>query len=155
MPGVKGRSGGKNRKPTAALKKEGGYRESRHGGRADAVCNVGNLKKPDNITDMQSELWDAVVETLPKGLLGKIDSPMLLGLVRWYEVYSRAMTILEQDPSDTDAMNQAGKAWDRFWRTASEFGIGPSNRARLQAPPQDTNDENPFHAILSRKASAN
>lgn len=151
MPGVKGRSGRK-RKPAAVAKADGSFKEYRHGDRLDVAPN--DLERPEGLTTMQSDLWDAVVQTLPAGVLGKIDSPMLLGLVRWYEVYSRAMSVLESDPSDAAAMKQAGNAWDRFWRTASEFGIGPSNRARLQAP-QDTKEENPFQAILSRKVSAN
>ncbi len=154
MPGVKGRSGRK-RKSTAQHKADGSYRADRHADRADQICELSPLKKPEGLSPLQSSLWDAVLNTLPPGLVGTIDAPGMMGLVRWYEVYDRAMRLVEQDATDTIAMKQAKTAWDSFWKCASEFGIGPSNRARLKVPLDPQSDDDPFHSLLSRMSGNN
>lgn len=155
MPGVKGRSGGKNAKTTAQHKRDGSYRADRHAKRADSSSNLSALRKPAGLSEIQSELWDAVATTLPPGVLGSIDATGMLGLVRWYELYHRTMQTVESNPTDTQAMKQAKTAWDSFWRVASEFGIGPSNRARLKAPVDPGGEDDPFQSLLSRLSGTN
>jgi hypothetical protein len=100
-------------------------------------------------------LWDAVITTLPPGILGSIDTPGMYGLVRWYSMYLRTMSLVEAEPTDMQAMKQAKIAWDSFWRVASEFGIGPSNRARLKVPIDPGSSDDPFQSLLSRLSGLN
>lgn len=152
MAGVPGRSGGRNRKTTAEHKLNGSYRSDRHGGRIDGVDAVGDPRKPDDISPLQLSLWDAIVGTLPDGVVGTLDSASLTALVRWYGIYADLMSRVEQDPSDTKLMSQATKAWDRFYRLGQDYGLTPNARAQSRVVPSTTDDEpNPFKELLLRK----
>ena len=152
MVGVQGRSGGRNRKTTAEHKLNGSYRADRHGGRIDGADAAGDPRKPGDLSPLQSSLWDAIVDHLPDGVVGALDSASLMALVRWYGIYADLMSQVEQNPGDTKLMSQATKAWDRFYRLGQDYGLTPNARAQLRAVPSATNDEpDPFKELLLRQ----
>lgn len=149
MPGVKGRSG-RRPKPTAVLKATGGYRKDRHGNRLDTVAAVGKPQKPDGLSPIQSALWDDVVDNLPEGVLGSIDTIGLTCLVDWYGIYCTLMDRVEEDITDLQMQRSASKVWRCFHQIALDYGLTPSSRARLQIPPRQSDTESNFEAIIAR-----
>ncbi|MCP4889311.1 MAG: P27 family phage terminase small subunit [Planctomycetaceae bacterium] len=152
MVGVPGRSGGRNRKTTAEHKLNGSYHPDRHGGRIDGADAAGDPRKPDDLSPLQSSLWDAIVDHLPDGVVGVLDSASLTALVRRYVISADLTSRVEQNLGDTKLMSQATKAWDRFDQLGQDYGLTPNARAQLGAVPSATNDEpDPFKELLLRQ----
>ena len=125
---------GRPRKPLAAHAIEGTSRADRHETRGDRVPAAGWPEKPAGLSPMQERLWDDVTTYLPPACLGSLDTSALRDMVRWYGVYTDLMSLVESDPTDVANMNALGKAFDRFWKYAQQFGLTPVARTRLEIP---------------------
>lgn len=95
---------------------------------------TGSPEKPCGLTKVQEEFWEAIVNHLPDGAVGYIDTVPLRELVRWYGVYADLMSMLEQDPTDQGTLRSAKMAWDTVYRLAGDFGLTPAARAKLMIP---------------------
>ena len=131
--------GGHNRKSSSVLKAEGGYRADRHSERIDAQIEPkGKPRKPRGLENYQKKLWDDIVSTFPVAALGDIDTTMLTELLAWYGRYKNA-----------DELQDQCKAWDRFAKLATEYGLTPSSRAALKFHDK-TPEEDHFENLLDR-----
>lgn len=144
MPGRKGqRSGGHNAKTTEQHLADGTYQACRHGDRIDNEQAEGTPIKPDELDEIESQLWDEMVAYLPDAVIGRADTMALRELCRWYSLYRNAFAAWQCDPLDKDSRLAASASWDRFWRIARDFGVTPVERTRLQLKPGDGGGDNP------------
>ena len=151
MPGVKGRSGGRNRKTTAELRESGGIRAHRHDARADALDLAGYPKPPENLTDEQKRVWQAVLDALPAAALGSADSVAMAEMCEWFARYRRCWDEADKDPANLPKwISAAQKAWGEFRKLAIDYGLTPQARAGMKLP--EEKKESPLASILERKA---
>lgn len=114
-------------------------------------------ERPDYLSPLAGELWDRIVEQLPKlGLLKELDGPSLEVMC---ETYARWRDAVEKRQKYGSVVKQAYGAtiapWVRieaqaskeFRAWCSEYGMTPSAEMRLAGPTQGTGDpsvDNPF-----------
>jgi P27 family predicted phage terminase small subunit len=127
------------RKPTAILKINGGFRKDRHGVRGDVAPPPGVPEKPSDLSEPAGWLWDQVVPGLVEmGVVGRLDTPELVEMCRWYGRYRRCAEVMDgADLSDKGSYRiviQTSMTWQRFESIASRFGLTPIDRSKLQAP---------------------
>lgn len=154
MPGVKGRSGGHNRKPVAQHLAEGTYRAHRHGPAATITKPKGKLRKPDGLTDRQSAIWDELESMLPPGVAGEADSIAFAMFVTWYGLWkdaTRSPAPLAV-PAQRSALIASG---DRVRHYLTDFGMLPMARERMGLnAPTDDGDVDPLKALAERRKAA-
>jgi len=120
-------------------------------------------EKPDHLTPYASEIWDRIVQDLPKlGLLKEVDGPSLEMLCetysRWRVAVEMRMAAQKQAPGTkgliaknsqgfviapwVNAETQASKEF-RAW--CAEYGLTPAAEMKLAMPTgDDEGDMNPF-----------
>jgi len=147
MPGVKGRSGGRNAKTVAAHTLTGTYRRDRHGDRRNPEPPVGAPDRPRDLRGAAAAEWDRVVADLVRsGSIATVDGAALRNYVELHataERLQREVNALAQ-LSSNDRVHPA-VAQLRQYRLALrlylvEFGLTPAARSRVQlapAPPPD------------------
>ncbi len=120
------------RKPVETLKLTGQYKPSRHSARAAAPCLGGSPVKPRGLSADAGKFWDRVVPKLVEmGVATRSDSEQLGLLCRWWAVTDAALKLLEHDPSDKEAGQNAARASKAFQEIAVKFGLTPVDRERL------------------------
>jgi phage terminase small subunit len=78
MPGVKGRSGGRNAKTVAQHTLTGTYRRDRHGDRRNPEPPAGAPDRPPDLQGAAAAEWDRVVADLvPSGSIATVDGAAL------------------------------------------------------------------------------
>lgn len=92
MPGVKGRSGGHNKKSIADLQAAGTFRPDRHGGLEDPVAPVGHPEPPKTLKGDARAEWDR--------LLSLVD-PRVLTKEKYQVVYQVAKAFAEMERLET------------------------------------------------------
>lgn len=112
------------------LKVFGGYRDDRHGERAESEPEVSGLpERPKGLTKDERWLWDLVVaEFGESGPVRKIDGPALLQACRLWGLLLRAEKEAAKDPLDKNtrvAVTGYYAAWDR---AAAKLGLTPRDR---------------------------
>lgn len=153
MAGAKGRSGGQNRKTTAQLKAEGGYKSHRHKDRA--VVKPSDVKKPNHFGKLGSTLWDRVVKSLPKEALATIDTDALVAYCDMAELYEKTRPLVMADPLNKEARICFMSALDRMDKLGRQFGWTPQSRAGLTIPNQAEEEDNPIDILLERMGASN
>src|SRR5690606_30696209 len=98
MAGVKGRSGGHNRKTTQTLKEEGGYRTTRHANRADVLVEPAKLPCPEHLGPIGKEAWSRIINALPESVVTKLDADSLSAYCDCLEVYAKLRPMFYDDP---------------------------------------------------------
>lgn len=114
-------------------------------------------EKPDDLSPKASELWDKIVDELPRlGLLKELDGPALEVLcetyARWHDAKAKRIKL---GPVMKQSYGFVVAPWVRIESIASkeyrawcaEFGLSPSAEIRLSGPTQGTgepNTDNPF-----------
>ena len=135
MPGVKGRSGGSNRKPTRVLRLEGGYREDRHGGSEPEPDGLPVKPKTWGKRSWESRCWDRMTPWMFEcGVVTAADQTMLEMMCGWYSEYRKA--------AEAGNFTKMEKAFKLFDSIASRFGCTPSDRARLRIEAPKTSVQN-------------
>jgi phage terminase small subunit len=124
---------------------EGTYRADRHATRIDAHGKLPSIEKPAWLQGVASELWDAIVSTLPPAVLCRADAATLAGACRWWAEWQRWDAELLNPNSQIDpykATMAAEKAWRCYLAAASKVGLSPVDRARLDvsAKPESPGD---------------
>ena len=155
MAGVKGKSGGRNRKASAQLEAEGGLRKARHANRSDISPAKGFPKKPAKLSKEQNRIWDAIVDQIADKALGTVDRDSLIELVETWELMVACRNRLKNDPVDKDTRIAWSAYFDRWLRLAQEFGCTPNARAALKVPAGDDDESDAFANILGRMSGVN
>lgn len=155
MAGVKGRSGGHNRKTTAKLKAEGGYRATRHRDRADQFVKPVEIVPPKHLRKAGKELWRRVVESLPESIVTELDTDSLAMFCSLADMYENLRPQFASDPLDKDLRIAFLAVVDRMDKLGRQFGWTPQSRAGLSLAKSDDKDESAFSALLSRMSGKN
>ena len=161
MPGVAGRSGGKNAKRREQLALEGTYRPDRHGGSASPDYPPGAPDMPGPLTGEGLAEWHRMTERLEMtGALSKVDGA---ALYRYCQLWARAMQV-EKEVAALDSLwffkvsvdgagvehkeprvhplitqaRQYDAALRPYW---IEFGLTPASRGRVRLPEKVTDPD--------------
>lgn len=134
-------AGGQNATPDAVLKLHGGYRKDRHANRGPASGGEA-LRKPDDLPEHASWLWDEVTRTRAAWLCGS-DAASLRALCDAYEFMRKCQAVLAKDATDKNARCAWSAYAAVFNSLGARFGLTPSDRARLgeDKPLRDENAE--------------
>lgn len=154
MAGMKGRSGGQNRKSTHQLKADGGYRRDRHGRRVDQMVAPATLTPPDHLSDIGRAAWIRITGSLDPSLITDLDVDSLTAFCDCLEAYSGIRPKYLAAPTDKDARIAFYAALDRMDKLGRQFGWSPQSRAGIQAPGDDS-EGSVFESLLARMNNSN
>jgi len=141
-----GRNGGRPPKPTAAHKRDGTYKRTRHGNRTDAPQTSSLPGPPEHFGRDAVLLWCRVVDSLPQETFGEQDFAGLQAACEWWDQYCRLRDSLASldaaiDPKGySSVFNCVVKASQRFESLMARFGLSPVDRARLRLAPKEEAD---------------
>lgn len=136
--------------PTEFHRLNGTFRQDRHGGRLDAAPLPGTLNRPGNLSPAAGALWDEIAATLPPGTLAAIDAAALTACCEWFARWKDLDRRLQAgDGDEYKLLTLAAVASKQFATLAAKFGLSPSDRAKLTAPPPP---ENPVDCRRRRDA---
>jgi len=151
MAGRKGRSGGRNRKPTALHLVNGTHRPDRHGDRdaaraeAKVVRESPPLRPPPKLSREARKEWRRLeAELRTAGVLTMRDRAVLTGYclawarLREAEEDIERLGTLVEGTEGTQIRNPALTTWNQAMSQlrmyAAELGLSPSARARVTGP---------------------
>ena len=158
MPGVPGRSGGRNAKTVKQHKLEGTTQKSRHSGYTNADPPLGDPPKPDGLGEVASAEWDRMVERLRLAkTLAVTDDAALFDYVQMHALterlqatvdgldeltYVKITTVVMADaqphevgePKMHPAVGQLRQARMAKKALLVEFGQTPASRGRVKVP---------------------
>lgn len=146
---------GRKPKPTVLHIAHGTYNATNHRDRADHPKNAETNYEgePTQLRGLGADgrwLWKNVVDNTPKAILARIDSAMLFGLARWWQIWRDADR--EAAEGSAKAVQRAANAWRQFTSIASQFGMTPTARAKLRAEaPQVTPEVDPVEDLYARR----
>lgn len=155
MPGIKGKSGGHNRKTTAEHATDGTYRAHRHSSRADVRVTPSALDCPEDLGDIAKETWSGVVDSLPEELLTKVHVGSLRMYCETIEQYRHVWPLFCADPLDKDLRITAMALIDRADKLGRQFGWTPQALAGLRVPPSDKDEPDPMVEFLRGRRERN
>jgi P27 family predicted phage terminase small subunit len=155
MAGQKGRSGGQNRKSTAVLKAEGGYRSERHEKRADSMVPPANLPIPKHLGEAGRDLWQRVVGSLPEALLTSLDPDSLSQFCDMADAYAKLRPVFLADPIDKEIRISYMAVVSAMDRLGRQFGWTPQSRSGLQMGKKEDKEESAFGVLLARMSGKN
>ena len=147
MAGGKRAGSGRKRKPTAAHKADGTYREHEHGGRSEPRFDRPSFNPPTQLDAAAKQEWKRLAPKLYKlGLFTMADKAV-------FSVYCQAWSDWVRITGELNALNTITfttsngyqgisplvgarvKAWGMLKEAATRFGLDPSSRASLDVPP--------------------
>jgi hypothetical protein len=146
MSGVKGRSGGHNRKSVEEHKRLRNYRPSRHdhlAARADALAPSGLVAKPSGLSAAAALVWDELAPIcVGLGTLTASDARAFGTLCELQATFTTLAVEQGRSASSLRAVRlaaAAGKPWLEM------FGLaGPASRTRLPAKPASPDESDEF-----------
>lgn len=151
MPGVKGRSGGRNAKTVAQHQLTHTYRPDRHGDRRNPDPPAGPPVRPDTLTGEAAAEWDRVVARLTTSqAIATVDDAALVQYCQLHALAERlqgevdALPTLTADDRVHPAVTQLRHARLAVLRYLVEFGLTPAARGRVQLPAQAPAADDPF-----------
>ncbi len=144
-------------KPTRDHIRDGTFRESVQGDRADILLADGVPIKPPGLSDEASEAWDFLLEHLNPKVLARVDRMSMEMLCDawgeykyWMEAAKIHRGVLDQD---TDRIDRKVKSAQQVWlKIQQQFGLTPRSRQQLRIPQekqQQTND--PFELLMPKR----
>lgn len=116
-------------KQTSRLKKQGTYREDRHGHRAEFQCD-GKPERMFALDGHAAEFWDFVNRTMPEGMLSMADSAVLTAVCQQYSVWRRETADYE-NTRDDKAFSRAMRAFKNVMDGARSLGMTPVDRSKI------------------------
>lgn len=144
MAGRKGRSGGRNRKPTALKVIEGTDRPDRANPN-EPKAPPGDVSEPPELAGYALECWRDLAPLLTEmGLLDLSSARMLVALCEAYADWREAVDDIaakgayyevNERQLSRPAVGVREKAWRRYHLGLTEFGLTPASRARVEAKP--------------------
>lgn len=144
---------GRSRTPTAKLRLAGSRRVSGRDGEPEP--DVGTPDAPPYLSVAGRAHWDRLVPIMEQtpGLLTVQDGDALASLCESIVLYEKACELIEREGLTmvTDKGNHVqhpavgirNKAWDQVYRGLANFGLSPSDRARVSiAKPEGKSGRN-------------
>ena len=157
MPGVKGRSGG--RQKSAKQRALDGSRRRKHHHRQPTPVE-GEPTPPEWLTDDERDWWDHFAALLRGRQQLTVDAgPWLLNAatvteqaMRWRAEAAGAPLIVASESGERahPAHVQARLAWREYQRTLTEAGLTPASVSRVALPKTDDEDVDEFAAFQAR-----
>ena len=106
---------------------QGKVYSSRYGDRAGEPLAAGHPVKPDHLSVLASDHWNAVVpELVAMGVAKGVDAHALAAMCEQWALWRS----VENTPT------QRGQALDRWLKIGGKFGMTPSDRAGLDVRPK-------------------
>lgn len=155
MPGVKGKSGGHNRKSVTEHARDGTYRRDRHGSRVDLRIQPARLQCPDDLGEIASDVWTKVVTSLPEEILNNVHENSLRMYCETIEQYRHVWPLFCADPLDKDLRITAMALIDRADKLGRQFGWTPQALAGLRVPQDDKEEVDPMVEFLRARRERN
>lgn len=116
-------------KQTSRLKKQGTYREDRHGHRAEFECD-GKPERMFPLDKYGAECWDFVTRTMPEGMLSTADSAVLTAVCQQYSMWRRETDEYESTKDDK-AFSRSMRALKNVMDGARSLGLTPVDRSKI------------------------
>lgn len=114
---------GRHRKTESEHKRDGTYREDRHGDRFRESSLGGTPKRPIGLGKHGKRFWSQWVEVMPVGFFNAADTVSLHDAARMYDAWGELM--------DDKNYHDAGKIREKFDRLAAKLGFAKLDRAKL------------------------
>lgn len=164
MPGVKGRSGARQKTKAERLRDGSRKRPHHHEQPDPPSVDAGEPQRPEWLDDQREiEAWDRLVEQLRLQKRCTVDAgPWLLSAataeadyLRWREEAATVTRIVETEsgPKAHPAHQQARLARKSWIDILKEGGLTPNSIARVKMPEQkDQEQVDPFDALANRRA---
>lgn len=121
-----GPGSGRRRRPTAELKLHGTFRQDRNGNRRDDQLQLGGILDDPPQGEHARQMWDAIVGTLPPGVLGQMDTMLLRGACEQWQRYRGLHEAGEGD--------KALKVLVELSKLMGRLGLTPTDRSKLNIP---------------------
>ena len=154
---------GRPRKPTALHKLQGTYRPREHGSRNEPEVPDAKATLP-RWAGLEGEAEKCYRRLAPMlssmRVLTEADVAALVQLARRYGEYMHAAELVEESGTTYTSQGREGiqikphpnvairdRAWQDFQRGLAEFGLTPSSRSKIAAPPKQ--DESAMSRLLS------
>lgn len=152
MPGVKGRSGGHNIKPTSDHLSDGTYRRHRHSQRAELSIPPATLDCPFEDGSEAFGAWKRIIETLPADRVTLLDFDALLIYCELWQLLREVWPKFRDNPFDKDTRITALALLDRLSVIGRTFGMSPLSRMSLRFPESDKVDgSDPLQQFFNRR----
>lgn len=103
---------------------------------------------PDGMGPDAERMWTEIVQQVPDEVLSTLDAFALEDCCRWYALSIAYHRQLTADPLDREIGKLAAVASQKLLAYASRFGLTPTDRARIKAPPPASDDIDPIAAIV-------
>ena len=138
---------GRRRKPTAAHKRDGTFRTTRHGDRNEPEFGRPDFRPPPELDAMAKKEWKRLAGELAKlGLLTRADRSVFAvycqswsDYIRYTEQLNAMRTVTYTRTDGTVGITPLVAARKTAWMTlkdaAGRFGLDPSSRASLDVAP--------------------
>lgn len=132
MAGKPGRSGRKRKSDVLKIA-NGTYRADRDGDPDLKPTPIGEPKRPRFRLKAASQFWDQhVPELVRMGVASSIDAPRLQTMCEAWALLRAATSAVNKDPISQPARAAYAEYSRQFSTAASEFGLNPSSRSRIQ-----------------------
>ena len=142
---------GRLRKAAATLKLEGNYRKDRHASRDENERqNVLPSSMPCGLNADGKAFWKQVIELRPEWI-DEIDVFSLEMMARVWQQIQATSKLLDADPVNRQAGMAFESALAHCQRMAGQFGLTPSDRAKLLEAASITPKKNRGVATTTRK----
>lgn len=135
---------GRPPKSTAAHKRDGTYKPSRHASREDESVATGQCRRPAWVKTRNGKwLWDHVAKSLAEGVLVSADAPIFAAACRWWDLWRGFDERIGNGVDDEYRMTiLAVTAWKQCDGCLTKLGLSPTQRTKLhalatEAPRQD------------------
>ena len=145
---------GRPAKPTVQLRREGTFDTSRHSDRVDDSYDG----VPEKIRGLGKDglyCYEMITGSTPPNILVHIDSLSLFGLCKWWAEFRDWERKMSSPVGTEKDMRNAGFAWDKFSKLASEYGLTPASRTKLRANNSEqskTAPGDPLAAMIESRA---
>lgn len=139
---------GRPPKTAAQHKIDGTFRNTRHKKRAEQSFRAGVPTMPEGMSNDAEAMWLMIVDQVPHEVLCTLDVYALQDCCQWYALSRAYHRQLQRDPIDKDILKAASIASQKLLAYSSRFGLTPTDRARIKAPPPTDEELDPIAAVL-------
>ena len=111
----------------------------------------GKPRCPDDLSDAQKRCWQAVVRSLPEGILTSADNQVLERMAIAWALHREAARLIREGavlvkghdsrPTKNPALTIMRQASQEMELCGTALGLTPYARTRLEAPPEPEDDD--------------
>ena len=156
MPGVKGRSGGQNRKSSSQHQIEGTFRGHRHSDRLDlALKPIESVKPPRGLKKRGLELWNKIVKALSGKCLTDAHLEALEEYCFAWELSCKLRPLMLKNPLDKETRIAWKTAVDNLDRLGRQFGWTPLASSGIKVAGGDSEQKSDLGLLLEKMRNSN